>query len=162
MTANAAPRPLEIVEGCWDRVKRFRTWKQRFLSYLLFSVLSKKNSKYEVAALITSLDSDALEVFNSLDSDSETDKESIETSLKLKEEHCVCQVSPIYGRSVFFKRCQQPEETFDSYLTPVKTLASTCEFNIFHDEMIRDRLKCGIANASLQRQLLQESLSLAE
>ena len=57
---------------------------------------------------------------------------------------------------LFFQRSQGKDESFQSYLTAVRALAGTCDFKNLRDDMIRDRIVCGIANITTQRQLLQK------
>ena len=65
----------------------------------------------------------------------------------------------------FNNRKQEPHESIDVYATALRALAATCdtcEFGTLKDEIIRDRLVCGIAENSVRRKLLQEpKLTLA-
>ncbi len=51
---------------------------------------------------------------------------------------------------------QQRGESIQSYVSDLKNKASTCEFGDLKDEMIKDRLVCGIENDKLRRSLLRE------
>ena len=42
-------------------------------------------------------------------------------------------------------------ESVQSYISDLKNKASTCEFGDLKDEMIKDRLVCGIENDKLKR-----------
>ena len=57
------PPPLEISSSSdVDQKKLWRKWKKKFQSYLLVSSLSEKYEKLQLAAFLTGLDSDALDV----------------------------------------------------------------------------------------------------
>ena len=73
-------------------------------------------------------------------------------------EQLLCrQTNTIYERYKFNNRSQEPGETIDAYATAVRTLADTCSFGNLKEEMIRDRLVCGISDNALRKKLLQES-----
>ena len=161
-SASALPT-LEIPSDCRDAAKRWRVWRQKFQSHLLVSGLSDKDEEIQIAALITCLDSDALEVFNTLQFEKEGDAKKIKEILKLMEQHYVAEINVVYERFLFFRRSQQKEESFENFLTAIRALASTCDFKAMKDEMIRDRIVCGIASPAIQRQLLQaKDLKLAD
>jgi hypothetical protein len=46
-------------------------------------------------------------------------------------------------------------ETFDKYVTDLKILASTCNYGVLHNSLIRDRLICGINDSNLRKRLLR-------
>lgn len=54
----------------------------------------------------------------------------------------------------FITTYQKPHKTVQSYLATLKTLAAKCKFGTLHDELIRDRLVCGINNDNIHTQLL--------
>ena len=59
-------------------------------------------------------------------------------------------------RHKFNTRVHQRGESFQSYVSDLNNKASTCEFGDLKDEMIKDRLVCGIENGKLRRSLLRE------
>ena len=56
----------------------------------------------------------------------------------------------------FNTRVQQRGETIQSHVSDLKNKASSCEFEDLKDEMIKDRLVCGIENDKLRVTLLRE------
>ncbi len=66
-------------------------------------------------------------------------------------------------RHSFNTRNQKPGETIEAYVSTLRNKAKTCNFGALTDELIRDRLVCGIDNDSVRRVLLRESdLTLAK
>ena len=63
-----------------------------------------------------------------------------------------------------FNNCSQKvAEKFDDYVVRLRKLASTCEFGTLADDLIRDRIVCGVNNDSIRKRMLQESkLTLAK
>ncbi len=72
--------------------------------------------------------------------------------------HLQPQPSEIVQRFRFNTRVRQPQETIATYVTQLKRLAESCNFGDAArlNEMIRDRLVCGIANGKWQQRLLAE------
>ena len=66
--------------------------------------------------------------------------------------------SEIVQRFCFNTRVRQPQESISTYVTQLKRLAEHCNFGDTArlNEMIRDRLVCGIANEKWQQRLLAE------
>ena len=156
------PPTLEIPDGS-DQKKLWKKWRQKFESYLLVSGLSEKDEKLQIAAFITGLDGNALDVYNALQFSDEADKKKLGKTLELMENHYVGEPNVVYERYLFFQRSQGKDESFQCFLTAVRALATTCDFKTMHDEMVRDRIVCGIANIATQRQLLQKkNLTLGE
>ncbi|GBN11897.1 hypothetical protein AVEN_263865-1, partial [Araneus ventricosus] len=61
----------------------------------------------------------------------------------------------------FFSCKQREGQTFDNYLTQLKTLVTTCDFGDQQESLIRDRMVLGINDSSLQERMLREpSLTL--
>ena len=74
------------------------------------------------------------------------------------EKHCIGQTNVIYERYCFNNRNQENGESFDQYLTMAPTvLAKTCNFGLLKDELIRDRIVCGICDMRTRKKLLQEA-----
>ena len=54
----------------------------------------------------------------------------------------------------FNTRKQETGETIETYITELKTLASTCNFGETADSLIRDRIVCGKADTHLRERIL--------
>ena len=76
--------------------------------------------------------------------------------MELMERRCVGKTNVIYERYCFNNRKQESGESFDMYLTALRTLAKTCNFGSLKDELIRDRIVCGICDTGTRKKLLQE------
>ena len=65
--------------------------------------------------------------------------------------------SPIVQRFKFNSRVRQSGESVATYVAELKLLGEHCGFADRLNEMVRDRLVCGINDPHIQRRLLQES-----
>ena len=60
-------------------------------------------------------------------------------------------------RFKFNSRAHQVEETVSTYVSELRSIAEHCNFGELLDDMLRDRLVCGMNNKQIQRRLLAES-----
>ena len=139
-----------------NQAKCWRKLRQNWEAYAIVTGLERKDPKVRVATLVMILGPDAIDVYNALDYEQESDKEKLDVILTLMEEHYKGKVNVTFERFQFFKRDQLSTEPFANYLTAVRTLIQSCEFGSLEDELLRDRLVCGISNTSVQKSLLQK------
>ena len=118
--------------------------------------MRNKTSRLRVATFITCIDKEALEVHNGLPFQSDEEKADINKVLELWANHCIEKTNIIYERYKFNNRSQKQTETIDTYITTLRALAETCEFGTLKDELIRDRIVCGVRDKGIRRKLLQE------
>lgn len=85
-------------------------------------------------------------------------------SLKRKfRELCSPETNVIMERRNFNTRYQKPGDTTEAYTTTLRNLAKTCNFSALQDQLIQDRLVCGISRDRVRRTLLKETeLTLAK
>ena len=62
----------------------------------------------------------------------------------------------IYERYLFNNRNQQEGETVETYASTLRSLqADTCNFGVLKDELIKDRIVCGVRDNGMRKKLLQ-------
>ena len=76
--------------------------------------------------------------------------------IKLMHRHQHPQPSIIVERLKFHKRDRQPSESVAAYVSELRRLSVTCDFENNLDSSLRDRLVCGINDDGIQRRLLAE------
>lgn len=59
-------------------------------------------------------------------------------------------------RHKFNTRNQKEGESIQSYVADLRILASTCEYGALKDDLIRDKIVCGVASNTVRKQLLKE------
>ena len=62
----------------------------------------------------------------------------------------------IVQRCKFNSRYSQPEESVSVFVSELYSLAEFCNYGAVLDDMLRDRMVCGINNTSIQRYLVSE------
>ena len=148
------PQPLNT-EG--NLALNWKKWKQVWSAYETVTGLKQRESSFRVATFITCIGSSALEIHNGLPFKTDEEKDDIEVVMKLWQDHCVGKTNVIYERYKFNNRVQKEHESVEQYVTALRSLASTCEFGNLKDDMIRDKIVCGIRSDSIRTKLLQES-----
>jgi len=77
--------------------------------------------------------------------------------LELWANDCIGKTNIIYERYKFDNRSQEQAESIDTYITTLRALAETCEFGTLKEDLIHNRIVCGICDNGIQIKLLQES-----
>ena len=80
----------------------------------------------------------------------------IEAVMKKFEEYCSPRKNITYERYIFNSRNQGDNESIDLYVTNLRLKARTCEFGPLTDELIRDKIMCGIKSDQVRGRLLRE------
>ena len=84
-------------------------------------------------------------------------REQLRNLKQLFKAYCNPRKNLIFERHKFNTRNQDENETIDQYVTALRTLAATCEFESLHDGLIRDRIVCGIKAQTLKERMLREN-----
>ena len=76
--------------------------------------------------------------------------------VKLVQDHLTPKPTVIVQRFKFHTRKQRPGEPVAAFVAEFRHLTEHCDFGATLDDMLRDRLICGIADIIIQRRLLAE------
>ena len=86
------------------------------------------------------------------------DRGKLSKILELLKKYYLDNENVICERSKFYQRQQEEGEPVESFIPDLRSLAQTCEFsqdgNDFSEQMIRDRLVCGIRSDTVPQRLL--------
>ena len=150
--ASIKPPPALIVSE--NPVENWKLFKQSWDNFAIIAKLHAQDEEYKKALFLHCIGTDALRVYNTLTfTEEENQLSHILTKL---ETLLIGEANETYERFRFIQRQQQYGETFDNYLTALKSLAKTCNFADLHDSLLRDRLVIGIKSNNTRKRLLQE------
>ena len=135
--------------------KTCKSWKQLWDAYETVTGLNEKDSKLRVATFVTCIGPDALDIHNGLPFQNEEEKGDMNKILELWNSYCIGETN-IYERYKFNNHNQDLNESIDTYASALHALASTCDFGELKDQLIRDRIVCGMQNNAVRWKLLQE------
>ena len=138
---------------------KWRVWRQRWNAFAAVSGLNASGDEdYKTGMLVSVADDETLKIIDQLPYGSPPDRKKLDKVLELLEKHCLQDVNVLYERHRFYQRRQGEDEPIDKFVRDLRTLASTCEFvqdgKTFTEQIIRDRLVCGMTSAKVQQRLL--------
>ena len=121
------------------------------------------DDKKKVAVLLTVMGSKAYELLHSLLSPVVPSTKKYDELIAKLEAHLKPKPLVIAERFRFHHRNQRDGETVAQYMAELRRLSEHCEFKDYLDEVLRDRLVCGLRSEAIQRRLLSEKdLTLAK
>ena len=109
------------------------------------------------AVPITAMWATAYKLLHSLVSPAKPGEKPYRELVAAMSKHFSPKPSEIVQRYKFHTRFRQAEETVATYVVELRTLAEFCNFGADLEDMLRDRLVCGIQNDMIQWWLLSES-----
>lgn len=147
------PAPMEF-KG--DLSSNWTFFRSQWDNYVIATELDQKDDVVVVASLLSVLGKECFRVYTHLDITND-ERKNPKTICDKLEEHFKPTRNVIYERYVFNTTDQGNDETVDQYVHRLRHLASTCEFNALHDDLIRDRLVLGVKDGGARARMLRES-----
>ena len=83
-------------------------------------------------------------------------EKSYDELVKTLKDHFNPTPSEMVQCSRFHSHFRKPGETVDTFVSELRSLTEFCNFGTSLDDMLRDRLICGINNSKIQQKLLAE------
>ena len=152
ITSIPFPTMLKLSENPADDWKKF---KRRWTNYEVASRTDKQPPEVRVASFETCLGDDGQEILEGLKFDNAADRSDIQKIMEKLQEHFVGKTNESYLRYVFNTRNQQPGETFDKYVSQLRTMIKGCNYGQIEDDLLRDRIVAGIKDDNTRKRLLQ-------
>ena len=147
------PFPFSKPEG-WSR------WIRRFERFRIASKLNEEEDNAQLNMLLYCMGDRADDILQSFKY-AEGEREDYATVKKKLDDYFIPQRNVIYERALFNSRKQEPGEPVEEFITALHTLVEYCNYGDLRDQMVRDRIVVGIANAKLSEKLqLDRKLTL--
>lgn len=128
----------------WER------WKKGFTIYFNACELSKKTPAIQLNIFLHIVGEQCREI---LEQSNET---TLDGACKKLDEHFQTKKNLTVERHKFFTREQQQNESIDQYVFDLRKLSKSCEFGHLNDDLIKDRLVCGVTSPAIRERLLRE------
>ena len=131
------------------------TWEQyaerlgHFFDANSITVESKKHS-----VLLADIGPSTYTLLSSLVSPEKPGDKSFDDLVALLKNHFNPEPSEIVERYKYHTRMRQPKETVNDFVAELRALARHCNFGDSLNDLLRDRLVCGINDDAIQRRLL--------
>ena len=109
------------------------------------------------AILLSSGGAETYSLLRNLVAPAKPSEKSYNELVRVMNEHQNPKPSVIMERYKFDKSDRQPGESIPFYVTELKHLSEHCDFGVTLEDMIRDRLVCGVRGPKIQQRLLAET-----
>ena len=126
----------------------WKLWKEQWENYAIVVQLQDK-SALQKAVFLNTIGSEAFRIYKSLEVPTGQNPELLQTLLNMFDEYATQYTNVIYERYVFNTHTQKSDESLDAYIKSLKDLASTCNFGAVREELIRDKIVCGLKDNTL-------------
>lgn len=131
----------------------WKDFKQRFTFYSEGTGLDKKANKMQCAVLMHVIGKEGQEVYKTFTFDTDTEGK-YEPLIKKFDAVFLPKTNVTYERFLFNTCVQKSGQAFDSFVTELRGLAKTCDYETLSDSLIKDRIIVGIRDKRLQKKLL--------
>ncbi|UYV75530.1 K02A2.6-like [Cordylochernes scorpioides] len=136
MSNIPVPAPILINS---QAAENWSFFKSQWDNYQVATELNKKDNNVIRATFLSLIGKDCFNVFLNLDL-KEDEKNSLPKIIEALNNHFTPQKNVIYERYIFNTSNQEENECIDSYTNRLRGLASSCEYDILTEELIRDRI----------------------
>ncbi|UYV70871.1 hypothetical protein LAZ67_8000928 [Cordylochernes scorpioides] len=136
-------------------------WRKRFERYLVVSGMKKKEEADKIDLFMYLMGDRADDIFSTFKFEKEEEATKLDSVLKAFDSHFCVRKNIIYERAKFNSRIQEDREPVDEFITSLYKLADSCEFEVLHEQLIRDRIVVGVRDKALsERMQLDSELTL--
>ena len=144
-----------------DNLKEAWTRFNNHAKLMFQGPLSGKTEKVQCAFLLIWLGDKGRDIFSTFTITAD-EQDKIQPYMDKFSEYFLPQCNTVFQRYLFHKRDQRDGEPVDQYITDLNLLARECAYSTtaMRDEMVRDRLVCGISSAKVREKLLQAGSNL--
>ncbi len=148
--------PRALVTDTRSIADSWRHFKQSWRYYSTLTRTQDHPQDYQVALFLHTLGEEAQKIYNGLQFPTAENNRTVEQIITAFDAFAVGELNETYERFVFNNRAQQENETFDQFLSTLRTLIKTCNFcaNCVNS-ILRDRIVLGIRDATTQTALLK-------
>ena len=109
------------------------------------------------AILLSVCGADTFKLISSLVAPDKPGDKTFDELLSLTKDHFSPKPSIIVERYKFNSKVRQPGQSVSQFVAELRHLAQDCDYGEILNDMLRDRLVCGISDDRIQRRLLSES-----
>ena len=149
-----AYKSFDIGSGSSEEIATgWKKWKRGLILYLDALGVNKEREKTRLKSMVLYLIGEGcLDIYVTIN-DQGSDFESV---IKTLDDYFIPQCNISYERHVFGSCKQNKGETMDCYVTRLRVLAKTCDFQDTIDERIRDQVIQGCFSHELRKKFLQK------
>ena len=145
----------------FGHINEFNPEKEDWIQYAerlehFFAANSIDEPNKKKAMLLTVIGPTAYRLMRSLVAPQKLDEKTFKELVDAMKDHYCPKPSEIVQRFKFNTRARQPGESVSTYVSQLRSLAEYCNYGASLNNMLRDRLVCGINDMQIQRRLLSK------
>ena len=126
-----------------------KRWKDEVDLYMDSAMVGKTEGT-KIKLLLYMVGSKGREIYDTLPFEQHPEERSFKDVMDAFSNYCDPKKNETVERYKFFSRVQEAGETLEKFITDVKILAATCNFEELNDSLIRDRIICGLNDSKLR------------
>jgi len=134
----------------------WKNFKQSWCNYEIASGISEKDQKIRIATFLHVGGKEAMDRFNGFIWKRNENKNKLEDIIKKFDEDLADKTNIIAERVKFLSKKQRPGESCDEFVSALRTLISTCDYNE-PEETLRDQFILQINNKKVQEKILDQA-----
>uniref|UniRef100_A0A1B0CFC4 RNA-directed DNA polymerase n=1 Tax=Lutzomyia longipalpis TaxID=7200 RepID=A0A1B0CFC4_LUTLO len=139
--------------GPYDPKRSWESYRERLEIWFEMNDITKDSKKR--GYLLTEIGDDVYETLKGLVMPKKILDKTYEALVAVINEHYGPEKNVIMERYNFMKRVQKPGESVSEFIAEISKLSQHCQFQEL-ENMLRDRIVCGILNEGLRKKLLSE------
>ena len=147
------PGPLSF-EG--NVAQTWKTWSKAFDFNLVATESDTKSDKIKTSILLTCIGERGREIYETFEFTNDGDSLKLKPVLDQFEAYCNPRSNTTINRHKFFTYRQIEGQTFNNFVTELRTLSAECEFDNLRDSLIKDMIICGVSDRALRERMLRE------
>ena len=129
-------------------------WKERLEFYLESENITESDKKRSV--LLTVCGKETYALVKSLVSPNKVRDTSFDDIVLFLDRHLQPKPSVTVARFQFNMCVRKSDQTVSAYIAELRRLTEHCQFGVTLDDMLKDRLVCGVSDGQMQKRLLAE------
>ena len=134
--------------------ERWAKWKQSMELFLSLS-LADKEEKEQLRAVLYIIGQQGRDIYNTM-TFAEDEQNKLTPLFKKFDDFCKPKQNITVERYKFNTHTQKTDQTIDEYVMELKLIAKNCGYGELEDDLVRDRIVCGVTSGQIKERLLRE------
>lgn len=147
------PKPIVIQSG--NNAHNWEIWIQQYQWFETATEMNRKPQNVQIATFMSSIGTDAVIIFNTFGC-SDEELANVDLIKQRFRAYFAPKTNITYERYLLNLMAQEEGESFDEYLTKIKSQSAKCGFETLHDSLLKDKIIIGIRSEAVREQLLAE------
>ena len=152
MSNFPVPPPMEVKD---DLMSNWSFFRDQWEDYEIATGLNDKDKTVRVATLRSVMGRECLQILKNLDI-TEDDRKDPKKCIDALENYFKPTRNEIYERYIFYSSDQGPNETIDQWVTRLRQLTKSCNFENMTDSLLRDRIVLGTKDKAARARMFRD------